>query len=123
MPDISRTFSVSANPRSSFSLKNAIFSRCSPKCFAVKSTARFAAAIATFNVGALSSESVCDILDREYSIAARGGLHCAPLVHKHFSTIKSGAVRLSLGFDNTESEIDETLRAVREIAKRENNIR
>jgi len=79
--------------------------------------------IAAFNIGALSSESVCDILDREYSIAARGGLHCAPLVHKHFSTIKSGAVRLSLGFDNTESEIDETLRAVREIAKRENKIR
>ncbi len=72
--------------------------------------------IAALNVGALSSEAVCDCLDKDYGIAARGGLHCAPLVHKYLGTVLSGAVRLSIGCDNTEKDIDETIKAISEIA-------
>ncbi len=72
--------------------------------------------IVALNVGALSSEAVCDCLDKDYEIAARGGLHCAPLVHKYLGTVLSGAVRLSVGCDNTEKEIDEVIRAIKEIA-------
>lgn len=74
--------------------------------------------IAAFNIGALSSDRVCDVLDGKYSIAARGGLHCAPLIHKYNGTVKSGAVRMSVGCDNTDAEIERTLEAVNEIAAR-----
>lgn len=77
---------------------------------------RFSHGIVALNVGALSSEAVCDALDSKYDIAARGGLHCAPLVHKHLKTVNSGAVRLSVGCDNTEKEIDEVVEAIGEIA-------
>ena len=64
-----------------------------------------------------SSEEVCDALDAKYDIAARGGLHCAPLMHKYLGTLESGIVRLSVGCDNTKSDMDETARAIREIVK------
>ncbi len=42
----------------------------------------------------------------EEGIAVRGGYHCAPLAHKALGTEKWGTVRASLGFYNTEREID-----------------
>ena len=63
----------------------------------------------------ISSEDVCDRLDLQYDIAARGGLHCAPLVHKYLGSVSSGAVRMSLGCDNTEEEILRAASAVKEI--------
>lgn len=71
--------------------------------------------IVSFNVRRLSSESVCDKLDGKYGIAARGGLHCAPLIHKYNDTVESGAVRMSPGMDNTVEEMDFVVAAVREI--------
>lgn len=72
--------------------------------------------IVCMNILGFSSESVCDALDKNYGIAARGGLHCAPLVHRYLGTTESGAVRLSLGCDNTENDIDLLVTAVKEIA-------
>lgn len=42
----------------------------------------------------------------EEEIAVRGGYHCAPLAHKTIGTERLGTVRASLGFYNTEKEID-----------------
>lgn len=72
--------------------------------------------IVSFNVKQLSSDRVCDVLDARYDIAARGGLHCAPLIHKYNDTVGSGAVRMSPGIDNTEYEIEQTVAAVKQIA-------
>ena len=62
------------------------------------------------------------ILDKEYGIATRAGLHCAPLAHSTLGTLKSGAVRFSIGCFNTPDEIDYTLEALRKI-KKKNSIR
>lgn len=51
-------------------------------------------------------------LDRDFGIAARGGLHCAPWAHEVFGTLASGALRFGIGYGNTESDIDETLAAL-----------
>ena len=64
----------------------------------------------------MPSESVGDILSGQYDICVRAGLHCAPLIHEAMGTLKTGAVRVSLGCDNTENEIDFFLKAVHEIA-------
>lgn len=74
--------------------------------------------VISFNVGEHSSSSVADTLDSEYSICVRAGLHCAPLMHKFLGTFNRGAVRASVDWGNTDSDIDALLKAVREIARR-----
>jgi len=49
------------------------------------------------------------LLDREYGIKGRAGLHCAPLVHNAAGTIETGSFRLSLGPFNSEDEITRVL--------------
>lgn len=56
-----------------------------------------------------------DILDREYGIQARVGLHCAPAAHKTLGTYPTGTLRFSFGPWNTEREVDICLRALEEI--------
>lgn len=72
--------------------------------------------IAAFNVKDFQSEHVADILNSEYDIAVRSGLHCAPKMHEALGTVTQGIVRASIGCDNTLEECEFLLRAVREIA-------
>ncbi|MBW1780434.1 MAG: aminotransferase class V-fold PLP-dependent enzyme [Deltaproteobacteria bacterium] len=59
------------------------------------------------------------ILNSEYDILVRTGLHCAPIAHKTLKTFPDGTVRISMGYFNTLEEIDITAHAVRRIAGRE----
>jgi selenocysteine lyase/cysteine desulfurase len=59
------------------------------------------------------------LLDRDFGIAVRVGLHCAPLAHKTIGTFPEGTIRVSPGFFNTEQDIDFFIASVREIANRE----
>ena len=70
--------------------------------------------IASFNVGDYPSSHVAELLDK-YGIATRSGFHCAPLVHKKLGTEKSGAVRASLSYFNTENDIYALIRALKSI--------
>jgi cysteine desulfurase / selenocysteine lyase len=72
--------------------------------------------VLTCTVGDRASEDVAAILDGDYGIAVRAGLHCAPLVHEDLGTIEKGAVRFSLGPFTTEAEIDATLEAMAAVA-------
>ncbi|MDJ0763084.1 MAG: aminotransferase class V-fold PLP-dependent enzyme [Myxococcota bacterium] len=56
------------------------------------------------------------LLDVDYNIATRTGLHCAPLIHDHMGTSPRGTVRMSVGPINKQSDIDAAIEAVREIA-------
>jgi cysteine desulfurase family protein len=55
------------------------------------------------------------LLDRDYDISVRVGLHCAPLAHKTLGTFPQGTVRVSPGYFSTESDIEQFLEAMREI--------
>ncbi len=65
----------------------------------------------------LDTVEASHILDENYSVFTRAGLHCAPLAHKSIGTIKSGTLRLSPGFFNTKGDIDKVLLCLNKIAK------
>jgi cysteine desulfurase family protein len=73
--------------------------------------------VVSLNIKDADSSEVSYILDEEYDIAVRPGLHCAPLAHKSIGTFEQGAVRFSFGFFNTHDEIEYAIRALKAIAK------
>jgi cysteine desulfurase family protein len=74
--------------------------------------------VVSFNIEGLEAINTGTILDGEYNIACRTGLHCAPLVHEQIGTDKlHGTVRISFGPFNTEEHVRKTVAAVREIAE------
>jgi cysteine desulfurase / selenocysteine lyase len=73
--------------------------------------------VLSFNIDGLEAGDAGTMLDVDYSIASRTGLHCAPLVHEQIGTDKiHGSVRFGIGPFNTSEEIDVVIGAVREIA-------
>lgn len=74
------------------------------------------AAVVSFTLHNMPSSEAVDRLSG-FGIALRGGLHCAPRVHQHFGTLKTGAVRASPGFFNTKGDIDRLLHLVMLMAK------
>jgi cysteine desulfurase family protein len=73
--------------------------------------------IVTLRVEGMASQEVAAILDARYGIAVRAGLHCAPGAHKVLGTSPEGAVRVSFGFFNKESDAESTAKAIAEIAQ------
>lgn len=67
-------------------------------------------------VGDRDAGDVGTILDVDYGIQTRTGLHCAPLIHEHYGTAPRGTVRFSIGPFNTEEHIATAIKAVAEIA-------
>ena len=56
-------------------------------------------------------------LETEFGILTRCGLHCAPSAHKTLDTFPRGTVRFSLGFANTEEDVDAALAAIKTISE------
>lgn len=71
-----------------------------------------------FNVDDLEALNTSTLLDVDYNIACRSGLHCAPLVHEQLGTDKiRGAVRFGIGPFNTDEDIQTAIIAVKEISE------
>ena len=68
------------------------------------------------NVRGMRAGDVADILDGDFEIAVRSGLHCAPLLHQDLGTSPHGAIRFSLGAFNTAQDIEAALEAMGRIA-------
>ena len=72
--------------------------------------------VVAFNLKSLDSAYVSDILN-ENGIAVRAGLHCAPLVHRTLGTLRQGAVRISIGCDNTSKDLKITAKVLENIMR------
>ena len=70
--------------------------------------------VVSFNIKNQDSMVVANELN-SCGICVRSGLHCAPLIHKKLGTIKQGAIRVSLDFNNTEKDIDYLIFALKKI--------
>jgi cysteine desulfurase family protein len=68
------------------------------------------------NLPGLEPQELAAILDAQFDIAVRAGLHCAPYAHRHLGTFPRGTVRLSVGFGTTDHEMAAAAAALEEIA-------
>ncbi|SDP30327.1 cysteine desulfurase [Desulforhopalus singaporensis] len=75
-------------------------------------------ALFSANIPPMHPDDLGAILDADFNIAVRSGLHCAPLVHEILGTGGQGTIRFSLGRFNTEKEIDLVIKAMYRIARR-----
>lgn len=70
------------------------------------------------NIAGMDAGDVGMMLDVDYGIATRTGLHCAPLVHTQLGTVDiHGGVRFSIGAFNTEEQVDAAIGAVASIVR------
>ena len=58
---------------------------------------------------------VAHLLDTEFGIQTRVGLHCAPSAHKTLGTFPTGTIRFSFGWANTEDKVDGALEALKSL--------
>lgn len=69
------------------------------------------------NCNKIDPSELCFILDSEYGIMTRCGLHCAPLAHKTIGSFPSGTVRFSIGYFNDINDIKAAAAALNNIIK------
>jgi len=74
--------------------------------------------VVSITVEGMDVGEVSHILDREFDIATRAGLHCAPLAHSTIGTLKSGTLRFGIGYFNTEEEIIKAVEAIETIIQK-----
>ncbi len=76
-----------------------------------------AASIVSFTINDTDCGEIGFILENNYGILCRTGLHCAPLAHKAIGTFPEGTVRLSPGYFTTTGDVDYLVSALFEITK------
>ena len=74
------------------------------------------APILSLNVEGIGSQELAGVLDAD-GIAVRGGLHCAPGVHRFLGTLDTGAVRVSPGLYSTRADVSGLLKCIRGMTK------
>ena len=74
--------------------------------------------VISFNIKNLDSAETSDILNNKYDIAVRSGLHCAPLMHNFLGTLEKGAVRISIGYNNTDADAEKLIEDIAEYGVR-----
>lgn len=72
--------------------------------------------VVSINIEGKEPSEVAYLLDKLYGIATRPGLHCAPDAHRSLGTFKQGTVRISMGYFNTNQEVECCIEAIAKIA-------
>jgi len=74
--------------------------------------------VLSFNLAGMDSSELAYILDDEFGICLRGGLHCSPRTHQSLGTMGPGTARMSPGIFNTNEDIDALLSALEQLKSR-----
>lgn len=75
------------------------------------------APVVALNLDGWDPAVAADTLARDYDIAVRPGIHCAPRMHRALGTQDLGCLRFSFGFYTGETDIDAALAALKEMAE------
>lgn len=73
------------------------------------------AAIVSLDFQKMDNAEVSFLLDNQYGVMTRCGLHCAPRAHKSLGTFPQGTVRSSFSHHNTPEEVDICIEGLRKI--------
>ena len=73
------------------------------------------AAIVSLDFQKMDNAEVSFLLDNQYGVMTRCGLHCAPRAHKSLGTFPQGTVRFSFSHHNTPEEVDTCIEGLRKI--------
>lgn len=71
----------------------------------------------SLNFKDLDNSEVAFLLDREFRVMTRVGLHCAPSAHKTLGTFPSGTVRFGFGHFNTVDEVKYAVESINKVLK------
>lgn len=72
----------------------------------------------SINSSLINNAELGYILDKEYGIMTRTGLHCAPLAHETIGSFPQGTLRFSFGVFNDLKDINYTLESLNKIIER-----
>ncbi len=75
---------------------------------------KYGCGIVSFNIGSFPSSDVAMLLD-DRGVCVRGGLHCAPSIHRKLGTLSQGAVRISFSYLNNIRQVDKAYKLIKEI--------
>lgn len=74
--------------------------------------------IVSINLKKYKADEVANILDHDFDIAVRAGYHCAPLIHKWIKDEEYlGTVRISIGKFNQKNDVEEIVKAIKELCE------
>ena len=68
--------------------------------------------VVSFKIKNKENSEVCSILDQEFNIAVRCGLHCAPLAHEFLGSKSTGLIRIGISYFNSIRDIKKIIRAL-----------
>ena len=71
-------------------------------------------AVVSLTLAGFDAAEAAIVLDEQFGIETRAGLHCAPRIH-HFLGTPTGTLRLSPGPFTTFEEIDQAVEAIRQV--------
>ena len=74
--------------------------------------------VVSCRIGGYSVSDVGFVLDDEFGILSRVGLHCAPTAHKTIGTFPEGTIRISFGPFTTSNDVSSILAAIETLVKR-----
>jgi cysteine desulfurase family protein len=75
-------------------------------------------AIVSVDFAGKDNAEISFLLDSNYGIMTRCGLHCAPIAHKTLNTYPRGTVRFSFGYFNTIDEVEYITCSIQEILRK-----
>ena len=83
----------------------------------IYTTTENAKGVFAFNLPNMHSSEVASLLDEKYGICVRGGYHCAAKKHEALGLLDRGAVRASLSFFTTFSDVQKFILVIKSILR------
>ena len=72
--------------------------------------------ILSINIEGIPCATVGRLIDDQWHVMTRAGLHCSPAAHRSLGTAPDGTLRFSWGLDTTPEDIDVAVEALRSVA-------
>lgn len=76
------------------------------------------AAVFSITINNIDCAEAGYLLDKEFGIMTRTGIHCSPLAHKTMGTFPGGTIRFSFGIFNSKEDIDYISRALQQLSRK-----